>query len=206
MPIDLVLIAVDRVVVDIARFPDSDMGFVPEHLLHYCAKLEELPAITVRVEGDRAILVRGHEYLAIAKNLGRSRIRAVVDPGSSRHDVERFLRGKDVEVLDWEKMRSEEESTPVISAWHVIYFCDSLSLEQKCVFNELVAAVVEPEAHTCPVQHDDSGPLVEFKIATPLDDRRWINDFLHRLSEFNARYVPIASYQGRRYGQPDGAT
>src|SRR3954469_5616607 len=57
---------------------ERDDGFEYEHLKRYCSKFTPLPAVTVRLGEGRLIAVRGQKYLSIARELGRDRIRAVL--------------------------------------------------------------------------------------------------------------------------------
>ncbi len=99
----LVQVPVSAVSIDEERFPDRDTVHILEHLVHYCAKFDPLPAITVVVEDGKVQVIRGHKYLAAARALARSTIRAVVASPPSSEAVKEFLACKDVTVLDWGK-------------------------------------------------------------------------------------------------------
>lgn len=65
-------------------------------MVHYCEKFDPLPAVTVAVNAESVVVIRGHKYLLAARALKRPSIRAVVAaPPSSREEVSAFLARKD---------------------------------------------------------------------------------------------------------------
>jgi hypothetical protein len=197
----LVRVPVATVSID-ERFPDRDDSFVLEHLRYYCARFDPLPAITIVVEGDRTAVVRGRKYLLVARELGRSAIRAVVASSPESDDVRALLARDDVTILDWARIQEEERLEPMPHAWHVFFLERALTPAEKMIFDSRVLSLFSGFEKAVPVIHDDSGPLAEFQARTPVTDQAWAAKHLEVFAAFSREHVRIVSYQGRKFGNP----
>lgn len=200
MSILLVEVPTGSVSVDLARFADKNTMVVYEHLLHYFRKFEPLPAISIQIEGDSVIVVRGHAYLAAARDLGRPTVRAVVASSPTSPDTIAYLRRQDVRRLDLGAIRAAEDAEPAPRGWHVFFFERHLTLQEKEAFDARVArlfASVEPTAIR--VHHDDDLKLAEFEARTPGGDHAWATDHLVTFAGFSREVVRIVSFQGGQF-------
>ena len=197
MTILLADVPLAAIAIDETRFPDREQKLVPAHLLRYFEKFDPLPAIVLAIEDERAIIVRGHKYLAAARALGRPTIRAVINSPSTRDEVRAFLGRPDVAVLDREEIRTKEAEQPNPSGWHVFFFKRILSDGEKLQFDDLVRSLFHGSIR---IIHDDTGPVAEFEAATPVTDEAWASTSLASFSSFSQDVVTIVSYQGRRFG------
>jgi hypothetical protein len=199
MPILLAQVPTNAVTVDDERYPDRDELHVLAHLMRYCSKFDPLPAITIVVEGDTAIVVRGHKYLKAAIQLGRATLRAVIasPPGEAR--VRKFLARPDVTVLDWESIKAAEEKEVTRLGWHIFYFERPLSSEEKRDFDERVSKLFPMPGGPVPVTHDDAGPLAEFQVQTPVQDEAAARAHHNVFAAFSSNRARIVTYQGMRF-------
>ncbi|MBK8254386.1 MAG: hypothetical protein IPK82_17170 [Polyangiaceae bacterium] len=198
MTIQLLEVPVVTVSVDESRWPDRDETLIFEHLLRYCSKFDPLPAITIAFEDSSAVIVRGHKYLFAAKALGRGVIRAVVTGNPRKLELEKFLAHCGAKILDWDAIKQAEERQPVITGWHVFFFAQPLSSDEKAAFDAVVASSFVNEGVR--VTHDDAGPFAEFQAATPATDSLWMASYFNALMAFSRERAAIVSYQGRRFG------
>lgn len=192
----LVQVPVEVPLIDGAAAVRED-ALITDHLERYCSKLDPLPAISVVVDGDVIRVVRGHQYLVVARRLGRPVIRAVVLSPPERDDVKRFLSRSDVVVLDWEAIRALEERNPNPVNPHVFFFARPLSLAEKASFDAEVRVLFSDAS--VEISHSDAGPLAEFRTRTPVTNEVWIGQSLNTFLKFSREQVPIISYQGRRF-------
>lgn len=206
MRLRLVELPVERVRVDEDRFPSRPKGWVTEHLVHYLSHSETLPAIDIVVDSLGPVVTEGHGYLAAAVALGRSRIRAIVDPSSDADAVDGLIGRSDVEILSWLEIEARERAEPVIDQWHVFYFERSLSETEKDRFDREIAGFftdVPPQVGTdgeppvVDVHHDDRERRAEFKVRVLPGDERWYGRYLAAIGKFDSDTVRIASFQGR---------
>jgi len=204
MGILLVQIPVAAVSTD-ERFPDGDDSFIPEHLRYYCAKFDPLPAITIVVEEDRAIVVRGRKYLLVARDLGRTEVRAVVASSAEESDVKALLARDDVTILDWTRLEEAEELERVPRAWHVFFFERALAPDERMEFDSRVQSLFAEFENPVRVIHHDSGPVAEFEARSPVTDRAWAAKHLAVFTAVSRECVRIVSYQGRKFA-PGGAS
>lgn len=199
MSILLVQVPVSALSIDEVKCPDRDKSQILDHLVRYFAKFDPLPAITVALsEEGVATVVRGHNYLLAARILARATVRAVVaSPPHSSEIVKRFLARADVTPLDWEAIKAGEDQNPRPRGWHVFFFERPLSVEEKQAFDNAARELfAEPNLQ---VLHDDSGPAAEFEASTPVTEPTWARRHLDVFAGFARDYVPIVSYQGRRF-------
>ena len=181
--------------IDEARFPDRNPSQILEHLVRYFEKCDQLPAVTIAIEGDAATIVRGHKYLIAAGMVGRTELRAVIaSPPPSSDEVKRFLSRPGVTVLDWEGLKAAEEEDLTPRGWHVFFFSRPRSSEQRRTFDAEARALFSDA--TLAVLHDDSGPVAEFEAPTPVTDHTWATTNLDAFMRFARLHVPIVSFQG----------
>jgi hypothetical protein len=198
-------IPVTAVGIDQVRYPDRDQSHIFDHLVRYCAKFDPLPAVTVVVEGASATVIRGHKYLQAALALGRPTVRAVIASPPSGGAVRAFLARVDVVLLDWDRIKAEEELERTPIGWHVFFFERSLSSAEKADFDDLVGALFAGVDRDILVAHDDTGPAAEFQARTPVTDEVWARRHLDAFSTFSRDRARIVSYQGRRF-EPSGGS
>ena len=210
MHILLVELNPDEVSVDESLFPDKQKNsFIYEHLRHYCSKFYHLPTITVKVCAEAVFVVRGHQYLSIARELGHQRIRAIIDKSSPEKDVQKFLQKPSVVQLDWEAARNEGSDTLVEYVWFVFFFEKALNREDRKIFEEQIVEFFKhiklpdwaevPEKRITNLSYPYSGRCAEFQAYVPIEDERWYPSSRAVVVDFHLKYVPIASFQGRRF-------
>jgi hypothetical protein len=213
MSIQLIALPPEEVQLDEGRFPDRDDSLIFEHLLHYCSLLETLPAVRVLVDWEQVVITRGHKYLRIALQLGRSKIRAVIDPSSVANAVVMLKSQPGVEKMDWDEIDTLERATPMVDQWHVFFFERPLTKEEKTHFEIDVVHFFEGLAHPTQaevgassvrcIRYDDQGPSAEFLTRTPVGDESWYGPYFAVAKRFSSEIVRVVSYQGRRFdGQP----
>lgn len=216
------LISIDpfAVSLDQEHHPDRDESHIYDHLKYYCSKLYSLPAITVRLDGDLPVVVRGHKYLGIARDLGHASIRAIVERGSDAGALNALLKKPGVVRLDPDEIDHQARSHPVIDAWHVFFFERPLNEDARRAFENDIIGFFErlespllSQSTTARIKHiaySQAGFCGEFKAFTPVADERWPGAFFLACALFSVEHANIVSYQGRRFsadkilGQPSG--
>jgi hypothetical protein len=186
---------------------ERDDGFVYAHLKRYCSKFTPLPAITVNVVDGKLSAVRGHKYLAIAREMGHEAIRAVLQNGGFDELKAQGVKGL-LSALPESKLE-EEQSTDVIDGWHVFFFKSPLSSEIaqavrtrfSCFLNETLPAALPPGmAISIESSFDCEARCLELKFPTPVTNTRWLESFRAFCLEIHSTFFPIETYQGRRFG------
>jgi len=186
---------------------ERDDGFVYEHLKRYCSKFTPLPAITVKAVGQKLTAVRGQKYLAIARELGHERIRAVSLDGTFDQLKARGVRGL-LCVVPTSQLEQEERAT-VITGWHVLFFRSRPSAELaegiRARFdrfaNETLPTALPPGTAISIESHfDSSGPCLEIKFPTPVANEEWAKSYYAFLLAVSSELALIETYQGRRFG------
>ena len=71
--------------------PDLDTSLATAYLQHYLGRGDTLPGISLRISASEIVVTSRHKYLRIARDLGRSSIRAAVDRLSDQAAVEELL-------------------------------------------------------------------------------------------------------------------
>lgn len=211
MTILIVEINPNKVLIDEDIFPDKHKEeFIYEHLRHYCSKFYPIPTIEVKVYTDSVFVIRGHLYLKIAKEFGHSQIRAIINKSSSNDSIIQLLQNPSVIELNWQSLIQEDE--PICYVWLVFFFAHPLNQEEKYIFEEQVLGFfskinlpgwaeisndrIKDMKYVC------SGIGVEFQAYLPVDDERWYASSRAALVNFHFKYVPIISFQGRKF-QPE---
>lgn len=182
--------------------------FIYEHLRHYCSKFYPLPTISVRVYKNSVIVTHGHLYLAIAKELGHQRIRAIIDINSPYCFIQKLLNRPSVIKLDWNIVRQEDNEL-VSYCWLVFFFKRSLNQKEKKVFEEQVVRffeqiplpefVDESNDKIQVLSYPNFGYCAEIKAYLPWEDERWYSTSRAVLLNFHFNCVPIVSFQGRKW-------
>lgn len=209
MPI-LVELNINDISIDEIIFPNEMKEcFIYEHLLYYCSKFYPLPTILIKLCGESAYVVRGHQYLSIAKELKHSSIRAIIDKASTEKYIKAFLRRSSVTQLDWEKIRKEEHNTAVAFNWYTCFFDRPLTSREKVIFEDQIVGflkhlnlpsfVEKVDQRIKNLSYPFSGLCAEFQAFVPVADERWYSDFRSVMIKFHLEYVPIMSFQGRKF-------
>lgn len=208
MPILLVELNIDEVSIDKSLLPNQEeTSFIYEHLRHYCSKFYPLPTITVRVCAESVFVVRGYQYLLIARELGHQQIRAVIDKSSPEKYVQRFLGKASVSQLDWQVVRKEENDRLLGYFWYVFFFEKPLNQQKKTIFEDTIVNFFrqiklpdwaeKPKSRIRNLSYPYSGSCAEFQAYVPIADERWYCESRAVLIEFHLKCVPIASFQGQ---------
>ena len=101
MNIHLVELKPEGIIIDELKFPNKEQDvYIYDHLRYYCSKLNTLPAISIKIIDDVIFASSRSQYLAIAKELNRDRIQAVIDLSSSKEDITKILDKPYVVQLD----------------------------------------------------------------------------------------------------------
>jgi hypothetical protein len=189
-------------------YPDRDVGFIYDHLKHYCSRFSPLPAATIMLCDGSPVVVQGHKYVQIAVDLGRESIRSIVSGSIDSEEVQRFVRSDGVRILDWDALRREERASDVLDAVHVFFFEPALSDVQRALFEERIGGFFQHirsvllqgrQRVVSKVTYSHAGHCAEFVATTPAGDRSWFGEFHARCLDFSRNVAGIASYQGRKF-------
>jgi hypothetical protein len=198
VPIELIELPPDLPVIDESRFPDRDSSLVPEHLEHYLSLFEPSPAIGIRAEPGGPVVTRGHKYLRAARNLGRRRIRAVIQPGSDPAATIELLRRPQITRLDWTEIDAAERTQPIADQWHVYYFERPLTEPEQRAFADIVIGfLLQAGNQVREISH--TGDHAQFLATVPAGDESWFGPYRAATQRFSTEIVPVVSFQGRRF-------
>lgn len=200
--------------IDEDRFPDLEKeNFIYEHLKHYYSKYSNLPTINIRVDEESVFVTARHIYLALAKELGYDRIRAVIDKNSPKEAVSNFLKYSSVSKLDWNVVNQEEVYDLVEYVWLVFFFDKPLNPQATFWFEEQVVGFYkqieiskeyeEFDARIKDLSYPYLGRCAEFQVYLPIEDERWYAKSKAVLFDFHTKYVPIVSFQGIKFNAKD---
>ena len=198
MALRLLRLPIELPTVDETRFPDLDKSLVQQHLTHYLAKCEVLPAITVEVQSDSVVVTRGHKYLVSARELGLPSIRAVVTPTSDSASVDGLREQPGVEELSWND-HAHDNWNDQMPVWHILFFAapigerDRLELQQRLRLLRSASTLPDSEIE---VESDEALRMMAFRMVTPAFDREWGLSLLKTLVDYGRECVPILSHQG----------
>lgn len=210
MHILLIELNPNEVSVEESLFPDKEKNlFIYEHLRYYCSKFYPLPTITVSIYDEGVFVVRGHQYLAIARELKHQRIRAIVDKSSPEKYVQRFLQRSSVVQLNWEIVSKEGSDIFVEYVWFVFFFKKPLNQEEQIFFEKLIVEFFRqiqlpawaevPDHKIKNLSYPYSGHCAEFQAYVPIEDEKWYASSRAAIVNFHLKYVPILSFQGQRF-------
>jgi hypothetical protein len=210
MPILLVEVNPEEISIDESLFPDEMKdSFVYEHLKYCCSKNSLLPSISIIVSAAKAFVIRGHQYLFIAKELKYPRIRAIIDKASPEKLVREFLQKPKVVKLDWETVRKEEPDTMIGYSWFIFFFERTLTTAEKNSFEEqivdffrqlkLPAFVEIVDERVKNLNYPHAGHCAEFQAFVPIADERWYRSLRSVMIKFHSECIPVFSFQGRKF-------
>ncbi|HKO53847.1 MAG TPA: hypothetical protein VJV79_39340 [Polyangiaceae bacterium] len=173
--------------------PNERGRIVHDHAIRYFQRVAPMfPAVVVRVEGEAIKLARGSDYLALARDLGMSKIRSVVvDSSTSAVD-----RAKQVHGLAELDVGQDLEAAMPDEHWHVFVFDGAITSMELAAFERTVLTLFDGTASGMALQ--DGGHRIEFCAPSPLENRDWLGEFISRCKEFSDTTREIVSYQGRR--------
>lgn len=188
----------------VARYSDR---YVYEHLKRYCSKFRPLPSVGVTSDGAHLSLTSRYEYVAIAREFGEDRIRAVLQ-GATFSELERqgvpgVLRLVPNEELD------RELQDELILGWHVLFFKTTLDHEivtqiearfRAFLKQSLPGALPGGDDAEILTNFDATGPCFEIRFPTPVTDHAWAQAYLAFLTSISMELAPIATYQGAWFG------
>jgi hypothetical protein len=181
-------------------------GFVYEHLRHFLSKSVCLPAIAVKAADGVLVSVARHKYLAIARELGRERIRAVLEGETFEELKAKGVPGL-LSVVSKEVLEAElADEAPV--GWHVFFFKSRPAPETAALIEARFRGfLIESLPGTLPEgvrvlvesHFDFSGPCLEIRFPTPVHNHAWANSYLALISSVSKDILPVDTYQGRRF-------
>jgi len=179
-----------------------------EHLKYFSSKIGGIPAITVKVKDVIPHLVRGLDYLKVAKDLGYSSIQAIVSSDTPDDALNELLLDKSIERVNLTELEADELAAPVDDVWQVFYFSRSLVPAEKDKFTRDVVGAFETlpsrfltstnDRRVRCLQFSDSPSRAEFKAFVPVYDEEWLAKCVAKFRAFSEGSVQIVSYQGRR--------
>jgi hypothetical protein len=154
------------------------------------------------------VVVGGHKYFTIARELGLHSILAVVADSDLTAEFRQFVARSSVRVVTLETIAREMEESRVLQGHHVFFFDRPLDGPAKREFELRIAGFFwQIDSPLLPsgvrsvsqmsFAFDDT--CAEFTALTPVGDPQWYGTFLDACKTFSREVVPIASYQGRRF-------
>lgn len=156
-----------------------------------------LPAIAVRLDGGRFVLVRGVQYLRAAQELGRTETRAVV--ADATREVVEGAPGFRGWVPD--AVLAAEAAETVASDWHVFGLTRSISVEEsdtvRASFAEYLSRTLDTELEGW--NFDPATNSLEARFRVPLTDHRWAQQYRGFLDNVFTWVGGLRSFQGRKW-------
>ncbi len=208
MPLLVVDMDPNDVKVDESVFPNKWKDtFVYEHLRHYCSKFSPLPGISIYVTRKSVTVTDAHQYLSIAKDLGRESITAVVDHTSPKKAVQEFLKRPSVKQLDYQKLRAEEDAAMFSYGLYVFFFERPLNARERQLFEQKIVGYLkeiklpprfEGVERIKELNYSYDGQCAEVEAFTSTDER-WYGPFRLALMDFHQNVTPIISFQGTKF-------
>ena len=185
---------------------ELDDGYVYEHLKRQHLTTPNLPAIKVEVEGHTLRAVGGHKYLAIARDLGRERIRAVIHNTTFEDLKNARVRGL-LRAIPNDELANETYER----SQHVIFFksrpsenlAKSITDRFRTFLNESLPEVL-PTNQKIEIESnfDLSGPCLELKFPKPVEIQDWGAAYRSFLYSIDKELLPIDTFLGRRWVNP----
>ena len=172
--------------------PNEWGRIIHDRALHYFRCVAPMfPAVSVRIEGDSITLVRGTDYLDLARDLGMSTIRSVVAE-SSADAIDRAKGDHGLAEVD---PTIELDALVPDEQWHVFVFDTPITSTELAAFQHTVLTLFGGAVSGLAL-HDGGGRL-EFYAPSPFENREWTGDFIGRCKKFSDTTREIVSYQGR---------
>jgi hypothetical protein len=191
------------------QHPNRDTRHVFEHMRHMFSHPRQfpLPAIDVRLINEKLVVVRGHNYLRIARELGDGWVRAVFesewkDPAEALKRLPSGIRVTPNEVFE------RELAIQVLREFHVYFFEHPLSLEAQKRFLADIAGFFErletpliarSEKRLFQWAFPFEGRCAEFEALVPTGDQSWMAGYLKICKAFSRNVQRIVSFQGARF-------
>ncbi|HET9626672.1 MAG TPA: hypothetical protein VFP84_35155 [Kofleriaceae bacterium] len=183
-----------------------DERYVYEHLRRYHARRKSLPSVAVTCDGGHLVLTRRYQYVALARELGLTQIRAVLEGVTFRELEQRAIPGVIGRVPDEE---IEPQALPSVEMTsHLVFFktapdpATAAQIERRFreLFQTSLAAYPdEAGKHDFVARVDLTGPCLEFDYPTPTS-HEWQRAYLTFLISISTELAPIATVQGGRFG------
>lgn len=184
-----------------------DDNYVYEHLKRYCSKFKPLPSVAVTCDGNHLVLTDRYQYVAIAREFGEDRIRAVLQ-GVTFSDLKRQGVPGVLGLVPNEQLELEIEDEDS-ACWHVLFFRTAPDHEtvtqiearfRAFLKQSLPAFLLKGDDAELVVNFDATGPCFEIRFRTPVTDHTWARAYLEFLISISRDLAPIATYQGARFG------
>lgn len=204
MTIEIIEVSLADLIIP-AAVAQLDGDYVYEHLKRYCSKFRPLPAVGVTSNGTRLVLTCRYQYVAIARELGEDRIRALLEDVTfsdlKRQGVPGVLRLVPKAELD------REIRDDIIPGWHVLFFKTTPDHEIVTQIEARFRTFLKrslPEAlgggdEEIRANFDAAGPCFEIRFPTPVTDHAWAQAYLAFLVSISRDLAPIATFQGARF-------
>jgi hypothetical protein len=191
-----------------ANYVEEDARHIYSHLRHVLSlpSAFPFPAVHVKLENGRLILVSGSFYWQIARELGKDKIRAIVGFNNAEPDSLENLPPGARRIPD-EEIR-DELTLPVVHGWHV-YFFDGPLNEAECeifrrkvcgFFENLETPLIEKGANrvfSCDFPCEFI--CAQFEALIPVADKSWFKRYRDISVEFSNHIHRIVSFQGARF-------
>lgn len=199
----MLLIPTSSVKID-AAYPDKDVRHIYEHLRHTLSLPSQfpIPAIKIIRSGESFVVVDGHKYLKISRDLGRDRIRAILNGVGANHMLPAGAEVVPRSVLE------REVSLPVVRDFHVYFFSKPLGEYEKNQFSSKVAGfflslgsplLSKKNRKIYSISFPFDGVCAQFEANIPVGDRSWLEDYLRVTRVFSRDVARIVSFQGAHF-------
>jgi hypothetical protein len=200
----------DRLLINqVQQLSESEKYFIFEHLLYTVSKLSAVPTLLVKIEPCKITIKYGYYYFEIAKILKKEMVKLVVDPSSSESCIQDFIQVSSAKILNWGDEVRDNSFSLIEFSWHVFFFERAINDYEKKIFEETIINFLG--TLKLPIWADNScdrirslsyqhlGQSVEFEAYIPIGDESWHQKSRALLIDFHLKYVPIVSYQGRKF-------
>ena len=194
---------------DEARLPTSEGYRRVSDLVALHRLADRIPPVHTVLTGGRAQVVGGHEYIQVARILGRERVRTIVRGPLDPQALAAFAAQPGVEEVDFDEVLRREAAEPIINQWHLICFKGSLSQEQREEIRRRIGdyfaghaarvRLTAPDVGLFTIDHlgfDLARPSVHFTVRVLAEERSWYGDMLAFLRRLDAEVAPVDTHQG----------
>jgi hypothetical protein len=191
------------------RYPDRDARYIFEHLKYVCSLPSPfpLPAVVIDVVDGRCIVTAGHKYLRIARELGRSHHRCIVQRNSSHNEatILALVPGGARVAPD---ILQQEQNAMVVPDYHVYFFHEPLTHEEQTRFRSEIAGFFErlqspllkgAGARVAHCAFPFEGRCAEFTALVPVGDSSWFGAYRELSRRFSREVKKIWSFQGAHF-------
>ncbi|HEY1722252.1 MAG TPA: hypothetical protein VGG27_13490 [Magnetospirillaceae bacterium] len=191
-----------------ANYVEKDLRHIYPHLKHMLSlpSAFPFPAVHVRLEDGKLVLVSGSLYWKIACELGKDRIRAALElRDADPHALENLP--SDVRRIPDEEIR-KELAVPVVRGWHVYFFDGPLSEAAREAFRKEICGFFE-NLETALIPKDTNRVFscgfsceftcAQFEALIPVADKSWFKRYRDISVAFSNHTHRIVSFQGARF-------